>query len=136
VLGGIGYSQSAGSCTWPQGGRLAVVKLFGDADEDGIANDADDCRLAPNSTQVDTDLDGYGNACDADYDGDGRVGLPDFLELGRAFGATSGSATYSAALDADSDGVIGMAEFLLFGASFGKPPGPSALACAGIVPCL
>ena len=106
-----------------------------DADGDGILGASDDCRLAPNPEQLDSDRDGYGNACDADYDGDGRVGLRDFLTLGRAWGATTGSPAYVAAHDADGDGPIGLPELLLLGRAFGGPPGPSGLACAGSAPC-
>ncbi|HZO10340.1 MAG TPA: thrombospondin type 3 repeat-containing protein, partial [Myxococcota bacterium] len=106
-----------------------------DADADGIINAADACRRAPDPDRTDSDRDGYGNACDADYDGDGRVGIADFLALGRRFGATTGSAAYAAAFDADGDGAIGLRELLLLGASFGRPPGPSGLLCAGSVPC-
>jgi hypothetical protein len=80
-------------------------------------------------------VDGFGNACDADYNNDLFVGGPDFLALGMSFGATSGDPAYDRDLDANGDGVIGGPEFLLLGGSFGKPPGPSGLACAGSVPC-
>ena len=106
-----------------------------DSDADGVADAEDDCLLVPNYTQLDSNQDGYGNACDADYDDDGLVGSPDWILLAKAFGATSGSPSYDAALDADGNGVIGTAEFALVGSWFGDPPGPSGLACAGTIPC-
>jgi hypothetical protein len=106
-----------------------------DADSDGVTDAEDDCLLAGNSSQLDTDQDGYGNACDADYNNDGMVGAPDWAMLGGAFGATSGSPDYDPRLDANGDGVIGTAELVLLGSSFGDPPGPSGLACAGSPPC-
>jgi hypothetical protein len=106
-----------------------------DADSDGATDAEDGCLLAPNFSQLDSDQDGYGNACDADYGDDGIVGTPDYLALGAAFGSTAGDPAYDPQVDADGDGAIGVREFLLLGSSFGEAPGPSGLACAGTPPC-
>ena len=42
-----------------------------DSDNDGIANSADNCVADFNPDQLDTDLDGLGDACESDSDGDG-----------------------------------------------------------------
>lgn len=42
-----------------------------DADFDGVCDDVDTCVGVFNPTQVDSDNDGYGNACDNDKDNDG-----------------------------------------------------------------
>jgi uncharacterized protein (TIGR03790 family) len=44
-----------------------------DRDGDGIPDAQDDCLWMPNPDQRDTDADGFGNLCDPDVDGDGRV---------------------------------------------------------------
>jgi hypothetical protein len=106
-----------------------------DADADGVCDAADDCSEAANPSQLDTDLDGYGNACDADYGNDGVVGGMDFVALGRAFGARLGEPDYSPDLDANGDGVIGGPDYVVLGRLFAGPPGPSGLACAGSIPC-
>jgi hypothetical protein len=106
-----------------------------DADLDGVCDAADDCATSANPGQLDTDFDGYGNACDADFGNDGRVGLGDFLTLWSRFGASLGSPSYDPHLDTDGDGAIGLFDFLGLAPSFGGPPGPSGLACAGSVPC-
>ncbi len=41
-----------------------------DADEDGVADDEDNCPIDPNPNQEDTDQDGEGDACDVDDDND------------------------------------------------------------------
>jgi hypothetical protein len=105
------------------------------AEPDGACDASDDCLVDANPGQRDTDQDGYGNACDADYNGDGGVGVPDYLVFGPAFGRSSGDPGFDPDLDANGDGAIGMPEFLLLGRSFGRAPGPSALSRAGSIPC-
>jgi hypothetical protein len=108
-----------------------------DADSDGISDDEDDCAVLPDTPQLDSDQDGYGNACDADYDQSGTVGVSDFLAFGGALGTSAGSPGWNPEVDANGDGSIGVADFLVFGGSgsFGAAPGPSGLACAGTAPC-
>jgi hypothetical protein len=98
-----------------------------DEDLDAVPDSVDNCLGVANPAQTDANLDGYGNACDADYTNDGVVGAPDFMRLAAAFGARSSDPDYDGVLDANSDGVIGAAEILLFARSLGKAPGPSAL---------
>jgi len=106
-----------------------------DEDADGVADSQDNCLDTPNADQADSDLDGFGNACDADYDGSGSVGLGDFSVFSAAYGATSSDDHYDARTDHDADGSIGLLDFGVFSQRWGNPPGPSGLACAGSVPC-
>ncbi|MFO0611902.1 MAG: thrombospondin type 3 repeat-containing protein [Polyangiaceae bacterium] len=65
---------------------IACAAPLGDDDGDGIPNGEDDCPLAPNPLQSDTDSDGIGDACDTDEgicndavdnDADGKIDCAD-----------------------------------------------------------
>ncbi len=56
----------------------------------------------------------------ADFDGDGTVGISDFLLFATRFGLSRGDARYDARFDLDGDGTIGIGDFLLFVDAFGK----------------
>ncbi len=90
-----------------------------DVDGDGIPNATDNCVLAPNANQRDTNADGYGNICDADLDDDRSVNFGDlalfksqFLDMGD--------------LDADfnGDGMVNFGDLALFKSLFLGRPGP------------
>ena len=131
AVGGLAFSQSGGMCTWPQGGKSALVKIFGDVDADAVANDVDNCTSEPNPGQFDSDSDGFGNACDADYNNNGSVTSLDFGLFRAAYMTSTGEPGYDSRIDADSDGVIGPADFMAFKSFYLRSPGPSGLACAG-----
>src|SRR5262249_1357261 len=42
----------------------AALQIFGDVDNDGVFDPYDDCRETPNTDQLDSDVDGLGDACD------------------------------------------------------------------------
>ena len=56
----------------------------------------------------------------ADFDGDGTVGISDFLLFATRFGLSRGDAGYDARFDLDGDSTIGISDFLLFVNAFGK----------------
>jgi hypothetical protein len=117
--------------------RFRIVKgpPIVDQDADGVLDGSDNCLVVENPDQLDVDQDGYGNLCDADFDGDGSVGGTDYLLLRSAFGSRTGEPAWNAAVDADGNGAIGGPDYLAFRRAFGGSPGPSGLACAGSVPC-
>ncbi len=98
-------------------------------DGDGIPDADDNCVDVPNPGQRDTNLDGYGNLCDADLNNDGAV---DFLDLGLLKAVFF---TDDADADLNGDGSVDFLDLGLMKSLFFQPPGPSGLACAGTVPC-
>lgn len=120
----------------------SIDDRFEEPDQDGdfVADAEDNCLTIQNFDQRDTNLDGYGNACDPDYGGgavggDGIVGVPDFIMLSASYLSSMGGPRYDEDVDADGDGKIGLPEFLLLSIYWGLPPGPSGLTCAGTPPC-
>ena len=102
-----------------------------DFDSDGVPDSIDNCLNDPNS-QLDPDLDGYGNPCDGDFDQDGDTDQDDFDFY--ILHCTGG--LVSPVCDLDEDGATGgFLEMSHMVSLMGGPPGPSGLACAGTVPC-
>ena len=52
-----------------------------DTDADGIGDNADNCAQVSNATQLNTDTDTLGDACDDDDDGDGVLDSDDAFPL-------------------------------------------------------
>ena len=80
-----------------------------DLDGDGVPNRSDNCSEIPNAEQRDTNGDGYGNACDADFDGDGRVttswGVRPYGDI-ESIQITISRGGYEADHDLDGDGDV------------------------------
>lgn len=119
---GLSFSSFAGS----------VV----DADSDGIPDQYDNCTglangpLAPAAvpdcdSQLDSDLDGYGNACDTDSTQDGSTLADDLSDVLLNFGATG-----NVPQDHTCDGAVLANDLSRVLLTFGASPGPSGLACA------
>ncbi|MBJ20818.1 MAG: hypothetical protein GY910_11540, partial [bacterium] len=110
---------------------VANAQSSSDVDGDLVADLLDNCLEVANgpndsSNQTDTDRDGYGNACDTDYDNTGTTDMPDFARFLAAFqGGPADPAT-----DHNDDGGTNVADFAVFLAGFGRTPGPSGLDCA------
>ena len=61
----------------------------------------------------------------SDFDGNGRVGVSDFLLFANHFGFSRGDAGYDAKYDLDGNGRVGVSDFLIFTNDFGKEVPPS-----------
>ncbi|MEL7450497.1 MAG: peptidoglycan DD-metalloendopeptidase family protein [Pseudomonadota bacterium] len=112
-------------------GQHAPVSRSGiaDADTDGIPDFADNCSAVANADQRDTDLDGYGNVCDADLSNDGAVNFTDLGLMKSVFFTADDNA------DLNGDGVVNFSDLGMLKAAFFAPPGPSGMPCAGTIPC-
>ncbi|MDJ0866281.1 MAG: hypothetical protein QNK03_09255, partial [Myxococcota bacterium] len=93
-----------------------------DADGDGVPDREDNCIDDANATQLDADRDGYGDACDPDYNDDGSVGISDFNRFRPQFGLTDADPGFDPAVDHDGDGSVGIPDFNVFRSFFGGPP--------------
>jgi len=89
-----------------------------DGEGDGVVDLSDNCTLVVNPTQTDTDRDGYGNACDADFNNDGIVTAADYVLLRAKLN------TATALFDLNGDGFVTAADYLLLRARLNQPPGP------------
>jgi uncharacterized protein (TIGR03790 family) len=109
---------------------VARVNTGDDLDGDRIPDARDNCLHVPNRDQRDTDGDGYGNLCDADFDNDGRVTagwgpmptgvMPDLDALERTIAAHR----YHANLDLDGDRDVDRDDATIASLSLFLAPGP------------
>lgn len=116
----------------PQGnteGFLASLSLATrpDTDWDGIADDLDNCTQAPNASQLDSDGDLFGNACDPDLNNSGTVTTADYGLLRSVLGQPASASPLAAAADLDGNGTVTTADFGRLRSMLGRAPGPSGL---------
>ena len=115
----------------------AIAGTAPDVDSDGVEDSLDNCLLVANPPPLDcdSDLDGYGNVCDADLNNDTLLGGFDFGLFLPCF--TAGSDPTNKGCDLNCDTLVNGLDFqiILPLFIFGPLSGPSGLACAGTVPC-
>ncbi len=105
-------------------GTPAFAGSAPDFDGDGISDGLDNCSDDPNDDLDDTDADGCGNICDADYDQDGAIGFFDFGEFLLEFGSTNEEFCHFQPVIPCN---VGLNDFGYFLKAFSFPPGPSGV---------
>jgi hypothetical protein len=117
--------------------------LAPDADGDGIPDVLDKCTLDSRNSVApatcDTDVDGYGNTCDADFDQSFSVLGTDYTMF--FIPAFKGLVAPTRGQDMDCSGSVLGSDYTMFfvpkfkGLLGGAIPGPSGLSCAGVPGC-
>jgi len=124
---------------------LALAGPASDIDGDGVPDAIDNCSTISNAGAAgcDSDLDGYGNVCDGDFDNSLTVDGADFSPIFLADFASGSMSLNSSSnpngSDMNCDGSVDGADFnpAFLNQFVAGTPGPSGLACAGSgTPCL
>ena len=102
--------------------------LPADSDGDGIPYEVDNCLEVANPLQIDTNQDGYGNACDPDLNNDGTTGGTDFSLFLLAYNSAPGSPGFSLDADFTGDGLVDDADFAVYISYSGHPLDLTAVA--------
>ncbi len=117
-------------------GTPAEGAFSSDDDLDGVANVSDNCLLIANPTQLDSDGDSIGNACDPDIapaTNDCVVNVLDLAALRLAFFGSPGTANWNPDADFNGDGVVNVQDLAVLKLFFFSAPGPGAVGsgCGG-----
>jgi len=102
----------------------ATISL--DTDGDTVPDYADNCTLLSNIEQTDSDVDGYGNRCDGDFNGNNYVNSQDYVLFRQQLGLPSVAPIYNP-MDLNSNGVVNAQDVTIFRSLLGSPAGPAGL---------
>lgn len=123
--GGTGPEAAAPAAPDAVAQAAVVADPPADQDRDGVPDTADNCIRTTNANQRDTDADGFGNACDADLDNNGRVDATDQALLRKALRSRAGDARFNPDADFDGNGLVDSADLAVLRASLRQAPGPA-----------
>lgn len=124
----LAYSVAVPGRSGAVSATSTVISLT-DRDGDVAKDNEDNCLLAANPAQIDSDGDAIGNRCDADIaePNDCQVGFADLATFKDAFFTTPPSPGWNPDADLDGDGAVGFVDLGLFRDAFFGVPGPSGL---------
>ena len=114
----------------PTGTTGQVFKIVtADTDGDGILDQSDNCTLASNANQRDSNQDGFGNACDADLNNDLIVNAIDLGLFKSCYlkSAPDAQCQHPEDSDINGDGNVNALDLGLFKTLYLKAPGPRGL---------
>jgi arylsulfatase A-like enzyme len=115
--------------------KSLMPSIVPDLDRDGVGDPEDNCLAVANPGQRDTNLDGFGNRCDADFDGNLAVTPTDWTRFKLGFLKSRGDPGYDPDLDLDGDDAVTPHDFILFRAAYLGGVGPSGRDCAEAQAC-
>lgn len=94
-----------------------------DSDGDDVTDIEDNCTLTENANQIDSDGDGYGNACDADFNNDCIVNFLDVASFSNEFLGSN------PLFDLNGDEAVNFLDFSIVSQQFLQLPGPGQGSC-------
>ncbi|MEM7082845.1 MAG: dockerin type I domain-containing protein [Pseudomonadota bacterium] len=110
--------------SWALAGALLLAMqpaVASDRDNDGVEDRRDNCVDRANPLQIDSNRDGFGNACDADLNNDNIVDAHDRALMRARLGSADRNA------DMDADGKVTEADLAELETQLSRAPGPSGL---------
>ena len=99
---------------------MRVFVGLADSDTDGVADINDNCIAVANASQLDTNGDGIGNACDPDLNDDCVINFLDLSQLKSVFFTNDADADFT------EDNVVNFLDLAVIKAMFFNTPGPAA----------
>lgn len=105
--------------------ELPAGPLGLDTDSDGVPDPLDNCTERANPAQEDCNDDGFGDACDCDFNDNGACDGDDYIAFSGVFGQYVPPA--STCYDMIPNGSIDGNDYIRFTGGFGGVPGPSGL---------
>lgn len=104
---------------------VSQVESVGSTDGDAIPDGSDNCALTDNPNQMDSDGDGFGNACDADLNNDGATNYLDLYIFTQAMTEFQNGIAYDPDCDMDANGAINFIDYGMVTSNMGMAPGPA-----------
>ncbi len=136
----FGYGNEGGGYAQVDTVIMSSDGCTDDFEEDKILSCSDNCSTRDNPTQLDSDNDGYGNACDGDIAKNGSatesdnasgndclVNFADLFTFSQAMFSDPTRDFWNPDADLNDDKVVNFLDLAIFSELFLSPPGPSGV---------